>query len=103
MLRPDSAAQYVSEVEKIALEVVDKITETKNTDGSLEITSLMKHFATDAISTIFIGSKIGAIEGTEESKDLLEHLEGFMLNWSELMMLPLLIGRYHPKYKKIGK
>ena len=102
MLRPDGAAQYVPGVEKIAEEVVDKIAKTKNSDGELEISPLMQHFATDAISIIFIGSKIGAIEGTEESKDLLKHLNGFMVNWGELVMLPPLIAKYHPAYKKLG-
>ena len=62
MMRPNSAMNYVTEVEEIVMELIDKIEAEKDSQGRYELNNVLKKFATDAISLMFIGKKLGAMQ-----------------------------------------
>ena len=103
MMRPDSALHYVPEVESIAEELVDKIEADKDGAGNLEVNKLFKQFATDAIALMFIGRKVGAMEGSEDGDKMIEYLEKILQMWGEFIYLPVWLGKYHPNMNKMGR
>ena len=103
MMRPDSALHYVPEVESIAEELVDKVEADKDGAGNLEVNKLFKQFATDAIALMFIGRKVGAMEGSEDGDKMIEYLEKILQMWGEFIYLPVWLGKYHPNMNKMGR
>ena len=72
MMRPKSALYYISDLEDIATELVDKIGSLKNTDGIVEPMELVQAYALEAVGCIFMGTRLGALKGTGDGKRLIE-------------------------------
>ena len=102
MLRPENAMQYATQIEDVVLDVIDVIEKEKNDDGSLDISNLMKTFATDAISVPFLGHKIGALRGDEIGLKISSAAMKILGLWSTLMYLPLWVQKIHPNFNKMG-
>ena len=103
MMRPNSALHYVSDTEKIALELIRKFEDKMDNNGNVEVKEFLQQYAFDAISFMFIGKNIGALKETEESKEMMNNLDLILNTWSEMMFLPIWLAKYHPKTNKIGK
>ena len=74
----------------------------KDEDGKLDIQSLMKDFATDAITVPFLGAKIGALQGSEEGKEMAYGATRILEIWSQLMYYPPWLYKIHPKTTELG-
>lgn len=103
MMRPNSALHYVSDTEKIALELIRKFEDKMDNNGNVEVKEFLQQYAFDAISFMFIGKNIGALKETEESKEMMNNLDLILNTWSEMMFLPIWLAKYHPKTNKIVK
>ena len=102
-MRPNSALHYISDTEKIALELIEKLEDKMDNSGNVEVKELMQQYAFDAISFMFIGHKVGALQGTEESKTIMANIDYILNTWAEMMFLPIWLAKYHPKMNKFGK
>ena len=101
-MRPNSALHYISDTEKIALELIEKLEDKMDISGNVEVKELMQRYAFDAISFMFIGHKIGALQETDESKEMMSNLDYILNTWAEMMFLPVWLAKYHPKMNKFG-
>ena len=102
MLRPDSALHYVSEMEDVINDLVNRIEKDKNEEGKMDIQSLMKDFATDAITVPFLGAKIGALQGSEEGKEMAYGATRILELWSQMMFYPPWLYKIHPKTTELS-
>ena len=103
VMRPNSAMHYVPEVEEIVLELIDKIEAEKDSQGKYELNNELKKFATDAISLMFIGKKLGAMQDSEDGKLIIENIEKLLEIWAEIFMLPLWLQKLTPHISKMGE
>ena len=102
MLRPDSALHYVSEMEDVINDLMDRIEKDKDEEGRMDIQSLMKDFSIDAITVPFLGAKIGALQGSEEAKEIACEVARFSELWSLMMFYPPWLYKVHPKTTELS-
>ena len=103
MMRPNSAMHYVPEVEEIVLDLIDKVEAGKDHQGKYELNNELKKFATDAISLMFIGKKIGAMQDSEDGKLMIEKIDKMLQEWGEILFLPLWIQKFTPQLSKMSE
>ena len=58
---------------------------------------------TDAISLMFIGKKIGAMQDSEDGKLMIENLDKMLYEWGEILFLPLWIQKFTPQLSKMSE
>ena len=65
MMRPKSALYYINEMEEIATELVDKISDLKGEDGVgiKDIHPLVQEYALEAVGCVFLNARLGALKG----------------------------------------
>ena len=103
MMRPNSAMHYVPEVEEIVLDLIEKVEAEKDPNGKYELNNELKKFATDAISLMFLGKKLGAMHDSEDGKLIIENLDNVLRIWGEIMFLPLWIQKLTPQLSKMSE
>jgi len=103
MMRPNSAMHYVPEVEEIVLELIDKVEAEKDSQGKYELNNELKKFATDAISLMFIGKKLGAMQNSEDGIMMMENIEKMLLKWGDILFLPLWLQKMTPQMSQMSK
>ena len=55
-----------------------------------------QEFALDSIGLIFLGSRLGALQGSQDSRQLIESM-GHLMAWSgPMLILPLKVGQARP-------
>lgn len=62
MMRPKSASYYTSEMEAIALDTVEYISKTVDTEGCMNVNKMCQQFALESVAYIFLGSRLGIID-----------------------------------------
>merc|ERR1712109_117536 len=69
MMRPKSALYYISDLEKIAMDVAEEIIE-KETDqnGVMDIIKMCQKFSLESVAYVFLGSRLGALSGTGDGQ-----------------------------------
>ena len=101
MMRPNSAMHYVPEVEEIVLELIDKVEAEKDSQAKYELNNELKKFATDAISLMFIGKKLGALQDSEDGKFIIESIEKTLLEWGDILFMPLWLQKLTPQISRM--
>jgi len=99
MMRPKSALYYLPEMEDIAIELADKIQEKKNKNGMLNPSTLLQQFALEAVGCVFMGARLGALQGVGDGKTIIEKQEQGAAILLKLFFMPLSIAPYLPMYK----
>merc|ERR1712106_906431 len=100
MMRPKSALYYLEEMEDIAVELAEKINILKDVDGMLEPSSVLHEFALEAVGSVFMGARLGALKGVGDGKKLIEIQSRTMELMMTLFFTPTWIAPYLPIYKK---
>ena len=73
MMRPKSASYYTGEMEAIALDVVEFISKTLDTDGCMNVNKMCQQWALETVAYIFLGSRLGTFDILkQESKEFLK-------------------------------
>ena len=92
MMRSGSALLYIEELENIAEELVEKLAEVKDNEGKIEIAEYMKQFALESTGAIFLGSRLGVLNGSETGKAMIEHVDVFTRKSLPLFIFPLSVS-----------
>ena len=101
MMRPKSALYYIAEMEEIAKELSEKIETLVGPDGGvLDPHRVVQEFALEAVGCVFLGARLGALKGTEDSKFLIDNTTEVNVLAAKLMMIPMSIVSYLPDYKR---
>ena len=100
MMRPKSALYYLSELEDIAVEFTNKIYEHKDEDGMMEPYYFINAFALEAVGSVFMGTRLGALKGTGDGQRLIQEIKLAGEQMMTLFLLPTSIFPYVPQYKK---
>jgi len=103
MMRPKSALYYISDLEDIATELTNKIGNQKNVEGMLEPFDILQEYALEAVGSIFMGTRLGALQGTGDGKRLVDIAAEANKLTMTLLFTPLSIAPYLPIYKKFIK
>ena len=103
MMRPESALYYISDLENIAMELVEKISNVKDKNGMLEPCDLVREYSLEATGFIFMGARLGALKGSGDGKRLIENEIKTKELLGTLLYAPLSIAPYLPIYKKYIK
>ena len=103
MMRPSTALHYIADVEKIVLELIEKIEDEMDNNSCTEVKKLLQQYTTDAISFMFTGHEVGALRETEDGQKMLANLDLILKIWSEMIFLPVPLAKYHPKMNKLGR
>ena len=99
MMRPKSALYFISDIETIASELVDKIMKIKDEDGMLEPSEVLREFAAESIGSVFLGTRLGALHGQGDGARLIELQDQTMSLYMKLFLLPPRLVQYHPACK----
>ena len=101
MMRPKSALYYIAEMEEIAVELSEKIEALVGPGGGvLDPYQVVQEFALEAVGSVFLGARLGALKGTEGSKFLIENSSKANEIGQKLIFTPTIIASYLPDYKK---
>ena len=102
MMRPKSALYYIDDLDDIAGDLADRIsTEKSLNDGSVEdMYPILQAFALEAVGSIFLGSRLGAIKGEGDGQRLIEIAEEGLPIVQQLMFIPPKLFRFLPMFKK---
>ena len=103
MMRPKSALYYISDLEEIATELTEKIIEMQDKDGVLDPYQHLQEYALEAVGCIFMGTRLGAIQGKGDGKKLIENQTKLLDLLNTLFLYPTFIAPYVPVYKKFVK
>jgi len=105
MMRPKSALYYIDDLDDIAGDLADRIsTEKSLNDGSVEdMYPILQAFALEAVGSIFLGSRLGAIKGEGDGQRLIEIAEEGLPIVQQLMFIPPKLFRFLPMFKKFVK
>jgi len=100
MMRPKSALYYIQDIAKFAGELAEKIDQVKDKDGMLNPLQVLHEYAAEVVGSVFMGAHIGALEGKEDGKRLVEIQQQSWICFMQLFLLPPKLVPYHPSYKK---
>merc|ERR1719431_806968 len=103
MMRPKSALYYTSDLEQIATELTEKIVEMKDKDDMLDPYQHLQEYALEAVGCIFMGTKLGAIQGKDDGKKLIEIQTKLLDLMNTLFLYPTFIAPYVPVCKTFVK
>ena len=59
-MRPKSASYYTSEMEDIALDTVEFISKTVDTERCMNVNKMCQQWALETVAYIFLGSRLGS-------------------------------------------
>ena len=100
MMRPKSALYYISDLEKIALDVTEVIEKESDQTGTLDVVKICQKYALEAVANIFLGSRLGTLSGKGDGQRLIEISDVIGSTSQKLIFLPLWLLPYLPEYKK---
>lgn len=100
MMRPKSALYYIPEMEEIAGELVKKINMVKDKDELLDPSEVLHEYAAEAVGSVFMGARLGALQGMEDGRRLIKNQEQAMLEYMKIFLFPPYLAPYHPAYWK---
>ena len=100
MMRPKSAFYYISDLEKIALDVTAMIEKECDHSGSLDVIKMCQKYSLEAVSNIFLGSRLGTLSGKGDGQRLIEIADAMGPISQSLIVIPRWLLPYFPMYKK---
>ena len=100
MMRPKSALFYISELEKIALDVAEFIEEKADPSGTMDVVKMCQGYSLEAVAYIFLGSRLGTLSGQGDGQRLIEITDAVGPISQKLMFLPTSLLPYLPIYKE---
>ena len=103
MMRSRAAELYIEDIENIAEELVEKLTVVKDIDGKVNIGEYMKEYALECTGDIFLGSRLGVLQGSKIGKTMIEQVGIFSKLSLPLFFFPLYISKWMPFYKDLKK
>ena len=65
MMKPKSALYYIKDIEDISMELVARLGECRDIEGVTTVGPLLQQYALEAIGCVFLGSRLGALQGSE--------------------------------------
>ena len=102
MMRPRSALFYINEIEDIAKVMVHKINEKKDDKGDLNTARICQEYALESINVIFLGSKVGVLEGSAEGSAMINNTEIIIKEIEKMSYYPnQLLGYEFNWYKRL--
>merc|ERR1719186_1561382 len=99
-MRPKSALYYIPEMEEIAGELVKKINMVKDKVDLLDPSEVLHEYAAEAVGSVFMGARLGALQGMEDGRRLIKNQEQAMLEYMKIFLFPPYLAPYHPAYWK---
>lgn len=110
MMRVKSAMHYIKDIEAIALEAIEVLEGTREPETStVVINDLLKRWAFESISAIFLHSRMGVLredgDSNAEGRKIIECADAIFDTWGNLVYNPLwrYIPNFVPSYRKFNK
>ena len=103
MMRPQSALYYISDLEKIALDVTEVIEEESDPSGTLDVSKMCQKYSLEAVAYIFLGCRLGTLSGKGDGQRLIEIANVKIPAMQKLTLFPLSVLPYLPVYKRYLK
>ena len=103
MMRPQSALYYISDLEKIALDVAEVIEEESDPSGTLDVSKMCQKYSLEAVAYIFLGCRLGTLSGKGDGQRLIEIANVKIPAMQKLTLFPLSVLPYLPVYKRYLK
>jgi len=101
MMRPKSALFYIDEIDELMDDFILKLEGLLDKERKIDDLSLtLYEFALDAIGLMFIGSKLGVLQGSEYGKKMIEKVTRSFEIFANVMGIPPKIAPYTPLYKE---
>lgn len=101
MMQPRTAVFFLDDIEDIAEELVDKINEAVDDDDTLDPHSLLQQFSLEAVGSVFLGARLGALGGGGDGERIVHLAERMLPLMQKLMLLPRSIVPYLPIYSTL--
>lgn len=102
MMRPKSAMYYTKDMEDIANEAVGVISKSVDSDGCMDINKLCQQFALEAVSYVFLGSRLGTLQGEPDGMRMIEITdEQGPLNQQIVFMPKWSLKPWNPIFKRV--
>ena len=103
MMKPKSALFYISDIEEVAVELVDKVADSRNKDGDVEVNTMLNEFALDAVGVFALGTRLGTLQEKGDGKKLMDLSVDIGRLLQFLIMCPAWIHPYLPQFKQFEK
>ena len=101
-MRPKSAMYYTKDMEDIANEAVGVISKSVDGEGCMEVNKLCQQFALEAVSYVFLGSRLGTLQGEPDGMRMIEITdEQGPLNQQIVFMPKWSLKPWNPIYKRV--
>jgi len=102
MMRPKSALYYIDDLDDITGDLAERVSAEKSLDGgSIEdMYPILQAYALEAVGSIFLGARLGAIKGEGDGQRLIEIAEQGLPVVQQLMFIPPKMYRFLPGFKK---
>ena len=100
MMRPKSAMFYINDLSHVVDEMIDKIESIVDENRKVDITHTLCEFALDAVGVMFIGSKLGVLQGSQYGKDMIRKVNRIMELGLTCVFIPPNIAKYFPVFKE---
>jgi len=100
MMRPKSALFYAQDMDKIGHEAVIKIDANLDADGCYEVNRICNEFALEALAYVMLGSKLGALDGSEDGSRLITLAEQLGPMYQTLLFCPFWSLKFLPLYHR---
>ena len=100
MMRPKTAFFYIQDIEDIALELNDIIASNLDSDGMTSIGHLSQKFALESIGVIFIGKRLGVLQGSEERKLIIDMARVIFETALPIVLMPFALARQMKFYRE---
>jgi len=99
MMRPKSALFYIDDLTSIVDEVIEKLENNMNNTREIsDLNTTLNQFGLEAIGVMFIGARLGVLQGTEEGSLMLKTAERFFQLFQTFAMFPPNFAKYVPQY-----
>ena len=102
-MKPKSALFYISDIEEVAVEFVDKVADSRNKDGEVEVNTMLNEFALDAVGVFALGTRLGSLQEKGDGKKLMDLSVDIGRLLQFLIMCPAWIHPYLPQFKQFEK
>ena len=101
LMRPASALFYIDELSDVMDEVIAKFEERLNAKREISgLQSIMNEFALEAVGIMFIGTKLGVLQGTEEGQRMIKSAQRVFELFIMLLAIPQIILPYTSVWKE---
>ena len=103
MMKPKSALFYISDIEEVAEELVDKVADTRNKDGDVVVNTMLNEYALDAVGVFALGTRLGSLQEKGDGKKLMDLSVKIGNLIQFLIMCPAWSHPYLPQFRRLEK